>query len=185
MNGLNELVKCQIALLAGDDLEDEQTAEVRRSIESCPHCRQHWVRLRGCVDVLERVGRSGEAVSGPSLWPAIESRLQRTVSVRPGKFNGWVPALSMAAACVALLVAGQMDGLAPPELATDQAVLFSGDVSTMPPLELRPREVRSVRRSPFEGALVPSDVFNGFSLPRETRGGYSNVLRSTQASDKL
>lgn len=129
MSGLNELMRSQIALLAGDDLEDdEQIREVRRSIESCPDCRQHWVRLRGCIDVLDRAGRSAERVSAPSLWPAIGSRLQKTSCVRRDRFNGWVPALSMAAACIALLVAGQMDELSPQELpAADQAAFFGAE----------------------------------------------------------
>lgn len=179
MNGLSELVKNQIALLAGDDLEDEQTADVRRSIETCPHCRQHWVRVRGCVDVLDRVGRSEEPMSGESLWPAIESRLQRTVSVRPGKFNGWVPALSVAAACVALLVAGQMDGISPQEMsAADQAVLFSGNllnVGSTPATQVR-REVRGerFRESVFSVGGFPYDYLSPSDenpLPRRTADG--------------
>ncbi|MBA3316270.1 MAG: hypothetical protein M3552_06690 [Planctomycetota bacterium] len=153
MNGLSELVKNQIALLAGDDLENEQTADVRRSIESCPHCRQHWVRLRGCVDVLDRVGRSEGPVSGESLWPAVESRLQRTVSVRPGKFNGWVPALSMAAACIALLAAGQLDGVSPQEMsAADQAVLFSGNLTHVRSTPATPIW-RGVKGETFRGSV--------------------------------
>jgi hypothetical protein len=130
MSGLNELMRSQIALLAGDDLEDdEQIREVRSSIESCPHCRQHWVRLRGCIDVLDRAGRSADGAAVPSLWPAIGSRLQKTSCVRRDRFNGWVPALSMAAACIALLIAGQMDTVSPQELpASDQAKLFGGQM---------------------------------------------------------
>ena len=113
MSGLHERARQQIALLAGDDLEGEELEEAQRSVESCPDCRSHLHRLRGCLDVLEHSGKSTGAVSGPSLWPAIESRLQPIAVRRADRFNGWVPALSMAAACIALLIAGQMDAVAP------------------------------------------------------------------------
>jgi hypothetical protein len=168
MSSLNELMKSQIALLAGDDLEDEEEIrDVRRSIESCPHCRQHWVRLRGCVDVLDRAGRSTERVSSPSLWPSIGSRLQRTSYVRRDRFNGWVPALSMAAACIALLVAGQMDGFSPQELpASDHAGLFGGEM----------RSINFVRPQPIEVSPMEGSVFGGmgtfrYDLSYPNRGG--------------
>lgn len=118
MSELNERVRRQIALLAGDDLEGEQQDEARRFVDSCPDCRGHWLRLRGCLDVLERAGKTPESGAETSLWPVIESRLQPTVVVRRSdQFNGWIPALSMAAACIALLIAGQMDGVAPVDFA--------------------------------------------------------------------
>lgn len=112
MNGLNERTKQRIALLAGDDLDDEEVAEVRRLIIACPDCRQHWVRVQGCLDVLDRGGalESEEVLKEPGLWPAISSRLRPSAaSSHRRKFNGWVPALSMAAACIAMLAAGQLD----------------------------------------------------------------------------
>jgi hypothetical protein len=140
MSGLNERAKRQIALLAGEDLEDGQVEEARRSIELCPECRGHWVRVRGCIDVLDRVGKSAEPVPGSSLWPAIESRLRPTVVVRrPERFNGWVPALSMAAACAALLLAGQLDGIAPQETSPGApGELMEANVGNWPRLQAWP-----------------------------------------------
>lgn len=179
MNGPSELIKSQIALLAGDDLEHEEEAqEVRRSIEACPQCRQHWVRLRGCVDVLDRVSRSNPAGPSASLWPEIESRLQRTVSVRQGKFNGWVPALSMAAACIALLLAGQMDGLPPQEMSSaDHVVLFGGAVSPFvlgqpTPLPEAPADPSLFRIAPDSYSVVyPQRDAQFFPLPRNNLSG--------------
>ena len=113
MSFLNERSKRQIALLAGDDLEGEQVGEAQRNIDLCSDCRQHWIHVRGCLDVLDRAGKTTWPQDS-RLWPAIESRLRSTVTpARPQEFNGWVPALSMAAACIALLIAGRLDGIAP------------------------------------------------------------------------
>ena len=118
MSELTARTKRQIALLVGDDLEVTEQAEARQSVESCPMCREHWVRLRDCMDAIEYAGKSVDVRPGASLWPRIESQLRSSVVVRRSeRFNGWVPALSMAAACIALLVAGQHDGIAPDDSA--------------------------------------------------------------------
>jgi hypothetical protein len=52
-----------------------------------------------------------------------------TAARGPETFNGWVPALSMASACIALLVAGQLDGVSPQDVAeaeSSHAVLHDG-----------------------------------------------------------
>jgi hypothetical protein len=128
MTGLSERTKRQIALLAGDDLEAEQSEEIRRSVDACPDCRRHWLRVRGCLDVLERAGKANEPTPEISLWPALEVRLRpASVARRADKFNGWIPALSMAAACIALLIAGQRDGVVPADAAAfEEHRLFVG-----------------------------------------------------------
>lgn len=157
MSGLNERSKRQIALLASDDLDELQAEEARRSIDSCPHCRTHWTRVRGCLDVLERAGKESASVSGFSLWPVVESRLTRSTVRRPERFNGWVPALSMAAACIALLIAGQLER-SPQEF---------GDSESAPPV---PR----IRVNPV---FLPDTDFDGRLAPLDSRGGRS--LRSS------
>lgn len=145
MSGLNERSKRQIALLASDDLDELQVEEARRSIDSCPHCRTHWTRVRGCLDVLERAGKECPLVPGFSLWPMVESRLTRSTALRPERFNGWVPALSMAAACIALLIAGQLE-TSPQEF---------GDSESTPP-------VRRIRVNPV---FLPDAGFDGRAAP--------------------
>ena len=110
MSSLNERTKSRIALLASDDLEEEEVGEVRQLIATCPQCRRHWVRVRGCLDILGRSGDADQVMDEPDLWPEIGSQVRSMHQrVDRDKFNGWVPALSMAAACIAMLVAGQMD----------------------------------------------------------------------------
>ena len=110
MSSLNERTKSRIALLASDDLDEEEVGEVRQLIASCPQCRRHWVRVRGCLDILGRSGDADEVMEEADLWPEIGSQVRLMHQrVDRDKFNGWVPALSMAAACIAILVAGQMD----------------------------------------------------------------------------
>lgn len=120
MNALNERTKRRIALLAGEDLDvdDEEARDVRRLIANCPECRRYWMRIRGCLDVLDRCdvteddGNSSDARGGstPGVWREIEPRLHSlSAKSRRRTFNGWIPALGMTAACIAMLVAGQMD----------------------------------------------------------------------------
>lgn len=101
----------QIALLAGEDLDGGEEATARRHLDECPKCRRHWVKVRGCLDVLERVAVE-EAKPYRSLRPAVEARLRpNAMPWREKRYNGWTPALSLAAACITLMAVGQV-GLA-------------------------------------------------------------------------
>ena len=142
MSEFNERSKRQIALLAGDDLEGVSAEEARRSIEACPKCRGHWTRVRGCLDLMERAGKEcPEPADGVSLWPALEARLSRPVVLRAERFNGWVPALSMAAACVALMIAGQLETL-PPQDSLDGGFPVGGSAAaSMVSLARNPVEI--------------------------------------------
>jgi len=169
MSGLNERSKRQIALLAGDDLEGLTADEARRSVESCPKCRGHWTRVRGCLDLMERAGKESEPVDGGSLWPALEARLTRPVVLRAERFNGWVPALSMAAACVALLIAGQME--APPPQDSGEFGFPAGRPIRSPMLSLatarpdRPEPTSRPEDGNVFGSAPESGEFREFSLP--------------------
>ncbi len=108
MSLLNGQTKRQISLLAGDDLEGPHADEARGYVETCPDCRRHWTRVRGCLDVIQRTEGAQRTDAGArpvgSLWPTIEGRLGPTVVPRPEpRFNGWIPAFSMAAACAAVV----------------------------------------------------------------------------------
>ncbi len=108
MSLLNSHTKLQIALLAGDDLEGAEAGETRGQVESCPDCRRHWTRVRGCLDVLHRTD-SGVRPAG-SLWPAIEDRLLATSQpLRPRRSRAWIPVFSIAAACLAVALAATTD----------------------------------------------------------------------------
>ena len=109
MSELNARTKRQIALLAGGDLEVDELDEALHLIKTCPHCQDHWRHVRGSLDLLDRFGTSDPSPT-EELWPSVEDRLRASLAAsRPRKFNGWVPALSMAAACIFILAAGQMD----------------------------------------------------------------------------
>jgi len=140
---LSEHAKRQIALLAGGDLDGDEALEVRRIIESSAEHRQQWIRCCGCLDVLEKTGSLVATPDGPSLWPSIEARLRPSVVRRPEKFNGWIPALSLAAACIAVLVAGQMEGTASYEAGVPQmqASFLSGNRLHHPVVDFTPKQM--------------------------------------------
>ena len=164
MSGINERTKRQIALLAGDDLEGVPAEEAQRSVDSCPNCRGHWTRVRGCLDVLERVGKQAEPASGSSLWPVIEAQLCRPVVRAPERFNGWVPALSMAAACIALLIAGQMDARPPQDAVDESWVTTSRPMVRLAPSPSGDLDFRMVR-DPAGQAMVPWSSLGGTRNP--------------------
>jgi Zn-finger nucleic acid-binding protein len=168
MSGLNERSKRQIALLASDDLDAIQAEEARRSIDSCPHCRGHWTRVRGCLDLLERAGKESASVPDFSVWPAVESRLAPSSVRKPERFNGWVPALSMAAACIALLIAGQLES-APQDFLDGESVP-APRVSVNPAFLPEPgfdgqvTPLRGDEPSPFGPTFDDAGVYGPFSL---------------------
>lgn len=170
MSGINERVRRRIALLAGDDLEGVDAEEARRSVGSCPNCRGHWTRVRGCLDVLERVGKQAEPAPMASLWPAIEAQLNRPVVLAPERFNGWVPALSMAAACIALLIAGRND-VPLPQDAVDGS--WTAAVFRAPPGAEESFELRG-GRGPYDSAWL-----QGLRLD-ESQDPMMNFIRSRQ-----
>ena len=175
MSGINERTRRRIALLAGDDLEGVDAEETRQSVESCPNCRGHWTRVRGCLDVLERAGKRAEPAPMPSLWPAIEAQLNRPVVRAPERFNGWVPALSMAAACIALLIAGQKDVALPQDAVDGSWATASPPVFRLPP-DAQPGDDPQGTVERYDAGLSPglwldesedpAELFRRFGVPQ-------------------
>lgn len=96
-----------IGLCVGDDVDEEERAEVRRHVSTCPNCRDQWVRLQSGQKVLELAGNpsAAEEVERTSVWPQLQRQIVSLQS-RPASRNWqrWVPVGALAAACLGMLV---------------------------------------------------------------------------------
>lgn len=116
--------KTEMALWVGDDLDEASARQVERHVAVCPECRDALVALRQSQSVLQALAGSKHAgdvdaaLLKPassnlvrlasdgfeSLWPAVSRRLPGQSGARMRRFNGWLPAAAVMAACVAILV---------------------------------------------------------------------------------
>ncbi|WP_145365015.1 hypothetical protein [Stratiformator vulcanicus] len=108
----SDMDRRDIALLAGDDLEDTQVEPVRSKVDSCPHCKNHWNEVTRSLEVLESTAEDVTPSIEDSVWPEVSNRIRRTRNIRPSQSEAarWVPAMSFAAACIALFAVTSMPG---------------------------------------------------------------------------
>ncbi|MGH7129173.1 MAG: zf-HC2 domain-containing protein [Planctomycetaceae bacterium] len=116
-----------IALRVGDDLSETEDHALRRHLAMCPPCRTHMQDARQSYRALRtHVPASGRP--DESLWPLIASRISvQRRSVRAERFNGWVPALAVAAAVLVMVVLSM-------QRSTQPAAPESRPIATMPVL---------------------------------------------------
>jgi len=94
-----------IALSIGNDLDEQSERNVRRHLAVCPQCREYARSLRDSLKVLERSEKTPAERMHDSVWPDLSNRLRPADSGRrPERFNGWMPALAVVAACVTLVL---------------------------------------------------------------------------------
>jgi len=97
----------RVAMLVGQDAVDPLPEEVRRSLANCPQCREYYEDMTAAHTALEQFADDDAGVLQKSLWPALEPRLtvQRPTTKRFENFKQrFVPAFSMTAACLAMLI---------------------------------------------------------------------------------
>lgn len=89
-----------IALSVGSDLEEAAEGDVRQHLAGCPACRMHRQELEETLGVLQARPEPEETAACASVWPSLASRLS---PVREQRFNGWIPAAALAAACLMMV----------------------------------------------------------------------------------
>ena len=94
-----------LALLVGQDLDDKGRLDLERHLAVCPCCRHARQQLEQVMSVLQ-VANAGESPDlSDSLWPDLSERIRvRQRYRRQERFNGWVPALAVTAACLTIVV---------------------------------------------------------------------------------
>lgn len=111
--------KSELALWVGGDLTESSALELERHVAVCPSCRTVREGLSASHTALQTVAArtAGPAqeectrreanrprpTSDSSIWPAVSARISRSEQSRSQRFNGWVPAMAVSAACVAIL----------------------------------------------------------------------------------
>jgi hypothetical protein len=93
-------------LWVGQDLDGSaEHVELRRHLRECPECAEHWGRMKNTMNVLQVVKEDPQHTPHKSIWPAVTRRIARAErSPRMGRFNGWIPAAAVAAACLVLII---------------------------------------------------------------------------------
>lgn len=108
-----------IALWAGNDLDESDLSELRIHLQVCPGCRVYLEDMRALLRLMEecplRDEADGTSQRGESLWPMLASRLVSIPAPRTDRFNGWVPAVAVAAVCLAMVLVASPPHLLSPE----------------------------------------------------------------------
>lgn len=100
------MMKCRqarsdIALFVGNDLQEPSARELEQHVTKCPECADHLARLRQTIQVFDQIDAGLDAAPHKSLWPGIERQVRHMrLAAQQGRFNGWVPAMAIAAACL-------------------------------------------------------------------------------------
>jgi hypothetical protein len=96
--------RLQLALWAGNDLDERDVAAMERHLAICPHCREVGEELRQSQQLLETV-RPAESTVGhelPSVWVGVSRHIRLMDERRdPRSWRDWLPTCALAAACIA------------------------------------------------------------------------------------
>lgn len=96
--------KLEIALWVGDDLDGNASDELKHHLSECAPCRQHRDRLKSSLKPLHDSDAASMFSINDSLWPNLLTQLpKRPADSEPSEFNGWLPALAVCAACLAIM----------------------------------------------------------------------------------
>lgn len=102
----------EIALWVGNDLDGSAVEGLQQHLSECSPCRRHWERLKASLKRLKDPVVSGARSMHDSVWPDLISRLpSRSAEPQPVEFNGWLPALAVIAASVAIAAFWQNEPL--------------------------------------------------------------------------
>ncbi len=151
----------EIALWAGDDLDETNHLGLQHHLESCPECRAYLAEMQDLLRLVddcplrdEADAASQQAVEN-SLWPSLSTRLAKLPAPQTDRFNGWVPALAVAAVCLVMVLVAS-----PPQLLSPQdthALAVSGEENWSGRQTIKePVAPQTMHRLPIES--MPVDV---------------------------
>lgn len=148
--------KAEIALWVRQDCDRVAELHLEQHLTRCPNCREYRQRIQHTLETVQDVMTEPGGDPVHSLWPRVAARLDAyEESLRRSRFNGWVPALAMAAASVMIFVLAtdqsqrRDDGWPVPHLSASQriGVNFEGDVQPVDATmgQFDPQEMESRR----------------------------------------
>ena len=96
--------RTEIALWAGDDLDEQIAGPLKRHVAICAECREYRRQMVSSVHVLQEPQRPRAAKLHDSVWPGLAGRLPSPDETRRGdRLNRWLPAVAVAVACLAVI----------------------------------------------------------------------------------
>lgn len=109
-----------IALWAGNDLDETDRLSLQRHLEACPDCREYQAQMQALMRLVdecplkEQADEASKSAVSDSLWPSLSSHLVSLPFRNCDRFNGWIPAVAVAAVCLAMLMVASPQGTFPP-----------------------------------------------------------------------
>lgn len=143
-----------IALWAGDDLDEAGLMGLKRHLAACPECRCYMQEMRLLMRLVEECPLRDEGddaskcVVEGSLWPSLSTRLVTWPASRGDRFNGWIPAVTVAAVCLAMvLIASPPQMLAP----HDGSMVTSAEEDSWSESQSSNSQIAKWNRPPIQG----------------------------------
>jgi hypothetical protein len=122
-----------IALWAGNDLDESSLSCLRRHLAACPACRGYLAEMQALMQLVddcplrEEADQASQEAVEDSLWPSLSTRLVALPVPRGDRFNGWLPAVTVAVVCLVMVLVASPPRLQTPDdvhalTATEEAV---------------------------------------------------------------
>lgn len=97
--------RTEIALWAGDDLDEQAAGPLLRHLALCLECREYRRQMVSSVHVLQEPEGPCSVELHDSVWPGLAGRLpSRDEARQADRLNRWLPAAAVAVACLAVIV---------------------------------------------------------------------------------
>ncbi len=98
--------RSDIALFVGNDLQEKSAHELEQHVTKCPQCSEHLTSMQETIRVFEQIDAGLDTSRNKSLWPGLSKKIRHIelASSQRDRFNGWVPAVAIVAACILIAV---------------------------------------------------------------------------------
>lgn len=110
----------EIALWVGGDLDDASIAALGQHLNRCPACDRVRLQMQRAMSALEDQP-AAESSLHDSIWPEVSKQLPQSLP-QGDRFNGWLPAIAMAAVCCLMLTIATMTPTNSPALNSESAI---------------------------------------------------------------
>ena len=117
--------RSEIALWVGNDLDEVAEAKLEQHLAECHHCRKNWREMQASLSTLREPNYDSYRSQYDSVWPRLSAQLPSREEIRRAeRFNGWLPAVTVVAACLMMATFSMMnlpgESSAPGAVASDQ-----------------------------------------------------------------
>ena len=99
---------------------------LRIHLEACPECRKYLEQMQALLHLVDNcplrdeADEASQAAVEDSLWPSLSTQLVSLPAPRHDRFNGWIPAVAVAAVCFAMVLVASPPQSPPPQSTPSQ-----------------------------------------------------------------